>query len=468
MWKRFRVAVCWTACLAKAAAAAMAVGPAGVAQDAEAPALSIASDPRPRTAAAWPRHVIDNASRGADGIRLGDMNADGYPDIITGWEQGGQVRVAVNPGPGGARTPWPTLDAGRAPDVEDAAWVDLDGDGCLDAISCSEGATRRMSVHWGIPGAAGPQDAPGRPGARTHGSSANRFRWRPDEPAGTIPATAWRTEVLPPAAGVMMWMFCAPMDVDGRWGIDLVAGGKGKGAALGWWAAPPNPRALDRWTWHPWRPAGWIMTVRPIDMDGDGDLDVLFSDRKGERRGCYWLENPAPADPLEPVWREHPIGGADREVMFIDVADLDGDGKEDVLAAAKPRLIMFLRRLTADGRQWLEHPIEVPADAGTAKAVAAGDLDQDGRLDLVFTTEGSTGGRHGVMALEPRPSALDGGWDARTISGVDGIKHDLVRLLDLDGDGDLDVLTCEETRNLGVIWYENPAVRRPGWPDGRD
>ena len=38
----------------------------------------------------------------------------------------------------------------------------------------------------------------------------------------------------------------------------------------------------------------------------------------------------------------------------------------------------------------------------------------------------------------------------------DGIKHDLVELLDLDGDGDPDVLTCEETKNLGVFGY-NPA-----------
>ena len=31
------------------------------------------------------------------------------------------------------------------------------------------------------------------------------------------------------------------------------------------------------------------------------------------------------------------------------------------------------------------------------------------------------------------------------------------RMLDLDADGDRDVVTCEERDNLGVIWYENPS-----------
>jgi len=31
-----------------------------------------------------------------------------------------------------------------------------------------------------------------------------------------------------------------------------------------------------------------------------------------------------------------------------------------------------------------------------------------------------------------------------------------VQLVDIDGDGDRDLLTCEERDNLGVIWYEHP------------
>ena len=37
-----------------------------------------------------------------------------------------------------------------------------------------------------------------------------------------------------------------------------------------------------------------------------------------------------------------------------------------------------------------------------------------------------------------------------------GVKFDLVELVDLDGDGDLDAITCEEVDNLGVFWFENP------------
>ncbi len=40
--------------------------------------------------------------------------------------------------------------------------------------------------------------------------------------------------------------------------------------------------------------------------------------------------------------------------------------------------------------------------------------------------------------------------------GPDGTKFDLMQVLDLDADGDLDVITCEERDQLGVIWYENP------------
>lgn len=386
----------------------------------------------------WVRHTIDRSSRGADGVRLGDANGDGRSDIVTGWEEGGQVRICLRPGRERVKEPWPSVTVGEAPSVEDAVLVDLDRDGAVDVVSCAEGATRSMFVHWA-----------------------------PREKERYLRPEAWTTEPLSPSRGMMQWMFCLPLQVDGKHGIDLVAGGKNGGAALGWWEAPPEPRRLQDWKWHPLRPLGWLMSLAAEDMDGDGDPDILASDRKGKATGIFWLENPGERRVTEAKWTEHPIGGQGREVMFLRALDLDGDGHRDVVASVKPQELLFLRRTDRSGQSWESRAIPQPANTGGAKAVNAGDLNGDGLPDLVFTCEGASNGKIGVMGLLQRREGGAVRWVPYEIGGPDGIKHDLVELLDLDGDSDLDVLTCEETRNLGVFWYENPAPAKTLWPEAQ-
>lgn len=273
--------------------------------------------------------------------------------------------------------------------------------------------------------------------------------WGPARARYLDPA-GWKTEALPESRIRMMWMFALPFDVDGRKGIDLIAGGKGPGAAIGWFESPRDPRRLAKWRWRAWRPAGWLMSLVASDMDGDGDRDLVFSDRKGKRTGCFWLENPGPARAATEIWNEHPIGGLGREAMFLAIGDVDRDGLEDVVLAARPREILLLRRLGRNGLRWESRSIPLPAEAGDAKAVSVGDLDLDGRPDLVFTCEQTPPGRFGVMWIDLTHNR------AHPIA-AEGVKFDLVPLVDLDGDGDLDAITTEEVTNLGVVWYENPA-----------
>jgi hypothetical protein len=114
--------------------------------------------------------------------------------------------------------------------------------------------------------------------------------------------------------------------------------------------------------------------------------------------------------------------------------------------------------LASSTPKWETHAIPLPDGTGTGKGVGVGDVDLDGVNDIVFSCENATAA-HGVMWLRQRADSESAGtrWEPHTISGKrEGIKFDLVELIDLDADGDLDVATCEERDNLGVIWYENP------------
>lgn len=366
----------------------------------------------------WPRHVIDNTSRGADGVRLADVNGDGCQDIATGWEEGGVVRVYLNPGPAGAKMPWPAVEVGRVRSPEDAVFADVDGDGAVDVVSACEGKERTIYVHWA-----------------------------PRDPSKYLDGSQWKTEAIPASVARTQWMFIAPAVSPGSRVPELFAGAKNEGACIGVFRPADAARDLAAWSWERLQAAGWVMSLVWADMDSDGAPDLLFSDRKGANRGCHWLRNPGGSG----EWALLTAGLHEHEVMFLATGDVDDDGMRDIVVATRGGPIMRLEQNPSGG--WDETAIPMPENTGTGKGVGLGDLDGDGLADIVFTCENAKDKR-GVMGLRQRE---DGTWSPRDIGGLDGVKFDRVELLDLDADGDLDVLTCEETAGLGVIWYENPG-----------
>ncbi len=379
----------------------------------------------------WACHIIDESSRGADGVKLADINGDGLMDIATGWEEGGVTRIYLNPGPEKSKSNWPMATVGKTPAVEDAVFADLDGDGALDVVSCSEGRAKKIYVHWS-------------PGNRNDFLTANK----------------WQQAVLPGSQQhSQQWMFAWPMQVDGKNGVDLIAGSKGRNAQIGWFEAPKNGRDLAGYKWHPISQVGWIMSIWKNDMDEDGDLDVVVSDRQGPLRGCRWLENPGHCPAQAEPWKSHPMGAVDKEVLSMALGDLDGDGLQDAVVAVKDMKILFLKRLDNTGLKWQLHVISADFNAGNTRAVVVADVNNDKRKDLVFTTWNAKG-KHGVLWLEYTHMPEDKEWTPHQISGTEkGIKYDRIEMLDLDLDGDLDLLTCEEHEvngGMGVFWYENP------------
>jgi hypothetical protein len=362
--------------------------------------------------APWPLHTIDNSLKGADGVRLQDANGDGLPDIATGWEESATVRIYFHPGHKRVRQiqAWPAKTVGQVCRPEDAVFADLDGDGRQDVISaCEEGQPTGVYVHW---------------------------------------APDWKTEALTAASLAQRWIYTLPFHFPNDKRTHLIVGGKSPNADIRWISPADQPRSLPQWKFIAVDLVGWTMSLIAADMNANGADDVLVSDRTGPTSGIFWLE--------PPNFVRHNIGAKGEEVMFLDYADLNGDGLKDIAAAIRPEAIVWFERLDPSGLNWRRHTVPYPPNAGTAKAVAIGDLNGDGRADLAFTCENAGGAKHGVWWLERLP---DGNWRPHSISGPNGIKFDRIELLDLDGDGDLDLLTTEERTPLGVIWYENPSRR---------
>jgi hypothetical protein len=92
--------------------------------------------------------------------------------------------------------------------------------------------------------------------------------------------------------------------------------------------------------------------------------------------------------------------------------------------------------------------------------VAVADFDEDGSLDLAFAVRG-TG--TGVYVLTQRPGGPTGQlWNTRKIAiPREDYKFDNLKVVDIDGDADLDILSSEEnvgpdSHGLGVVYYANP------------
>ena len=366
---------------------------------------------------AWKRHVIDAGSRGADGVRLADVDGDGRLDVVTPWEEGGDVRVAYDRGMQ-ASPRWEVESIGRERSVEDAVATDLDGDGSLEVVAAAEGKAKTIRVFSRHPKAKG-----------------------------------WKGHHLGNSAGRQQYMFALPIDTRAA-GRALVVGGKNKNATVSVWSPTGLRSDFASWTERVLRPAGWIMSLQAVDMDRDGIDDVLLSDRKGDHRGVYWIR----CDASGPTQEVISIGGADAEVMFLTHGDLDADGDLDVAVAARPQMLILFERLSADGRQWNERRLALPERAGLGKGVA---IESDDGKTEIFVSSGPVKERNRLSIVrlqweDPQavmtspPTLID------APGGTAGTKFDRIELVDLDGDGDRDLLTCEERENLGVVWYERP------------
>lgn len=194
------------------------------------------------------------------------------------------------------------------------------------------------------------------------------------------------------------------------------------------------------------------------DVNGDRRVDILTP--KG------WFE--APADPRGGTWTHHADWSDETRLGFMHVVDINEDGRNDVLTTSAHDYGLIWMEQDIGG-QWTRRVLDDSWSQAHASTVV--DLNGDRRPDLV------TGKRYmahnGKDPGEREPLGVYW-YEYRTApqGGVEWIRHLVdyggrmgggmqIPVVDLDGDGDLD-LVCAGKSGLFVV--ENRTKSAPARP----
>jgi hypothetical protein len=178
--------------------------------------------------------------------------------------------------------------------------------------------------------------------------------------------------------------------------------GDGRGDILtinGWYEAPPNPKS-GRWKAHQvWKVRHASIPMPVYDVDGDGDVDFLYGDSHGY--GLYWMEQTGPDR-----WESRLIDGSWSQSHSLELIDLDGDGAVELVSGKRLRghngndpgaddpLGIYYYSIDRKRKSFRKHVIVLGAHVGIGMQINAADLNGDGRIDLVVS------GKSGLYRLE--------------------------------------------------------------------
>lgn len=186
------------------------------------------------------------------------------------------------------------------------------------------------------------------------------------------------------------------------------------------------------------------------DIDRDGDLDIV-SVSSGDD-SVVWYENDGEATPS---FTPHTISSSAGGAWAVFVADVNRDGDLDVLAAlADDNKIVLYENSQGDGSTWT--PTDISTTVLTPRSVVAGDIDNDGDIDVLSASEADD-----TVAWYENLNGDASTWSPHIISTtVDEAQS--VSVGDLNDDGHLDVITASPSTST-LIWYENDGTTSPSF-----
>ena len=290
-----------------------------------------------------------------------DLNGDGWVDVISASWMSPDVLWYQNPGPDGLRQG--ALWAGHKiiggkTQCEGTILEDLDGDGVPEFVLNHWDAKHPVLVLRITPGKNG---------------SAPKFT--PFEVA---------------AKGNDHGM--AVGDVNGDGAKDVVYG-------YGWYEAPTPKPFEGKWKLHKAFDIGHLSVPGVVaDVNGDGKNDVLFG--FAHDYGVFWFEQ-GPVEKGEITWTKHLIDKSWSQAHCLVWADLDGDGKGELITGKRVRghggndpggkEPACLQRYVwnAGASKFDKQTISFDKGVGTGMQIRVADVDKDKRPDIVVA--GKTG-----------------------------------------------------------------------------
>ncbi|MBK7859232.1 MAG: VCBS repeat-containing protein [Archangiaceae bacterium] len=165
-------------------------------------------------------------------------------------------------------------------------------------------------------------------------------------------------------------------------------------------------------------------SMAAVDLDGDGKVELVSTSVAGQLVVLYGQANA--------TFSTAQSADAGAVMLPMGVGDVDGDGRLDVVAAGEQSPVGVVLKGASSRVALVATPFAV---GGAAKSLAVADFDDDGKSDVALALDGG--------ALEVRLAVGDGGIFGAARLATGGGSADVVRAGRLDSDVRLDLAVLD-------------------------